>query len=151
MPFQGCYWRTDMRLRRLIPLFTFLLVIGCTKENAVESTPPGALRYQAYDTAGTLLISGWLTLTIRDSAHIDGEWHFEKVNDAHNSGPQSGNGHLVGAFQEDVLSIDLNPGYIDNNVLLSGHLTQTAYDGTWTWIGFPGILNRGRFHAKGNQ
>ena len=135
-------------MRKVIAISAICLVfIGCKKENAIEAIPLGAFEYKAYDTTGTLVVDGWFKLSIHDSAHIDGEWHFTKVNDPRNIGPQSGDGQLEGGFDREMLWINLNPGYVDNNVFLSGRYTIEKYTGTWTWSGFPGVINQGTFAA----
>ena len=135
-------------MRRAIAMCFFLpLLIGCTGEHSVGTTPPAAFQYHAYDTTGTLLVKGWCTIVIRDSSHVSGEWHFAKMIDRQNIGPQFGDGQLAGAFYQGALWINLNPGYVDNNVFLNGHFSEHAYSGSWSWSGFPGVLNRGSFQA----
>lgn len=120
------------------------LFIGCS--NGVEP-PPGAFVYEAYDSTGALGVSGWLTLSITDSSHITGEWHFSRAGNVEAVGPQLGDGTHSGAFYEGSLSLNLNPQMIDNNVILSGTLTGNTYSGKWTWITYAGETNRGSFSA----
>lgn len=120
---------------------------GCTKENPLEVTPAGAFQYKAYDTTGALIVQGWFTLNIIDSTHINGEWHFARVNRYQETGPQVGNGKLVGGFDQGNLWVGLNPEYIDNNITLHGKLVGKSYSGTWIWDSFIGITNRGTFTA----
>jgi hypothetical protein len=58
-----------------------------------------------------------------------------------------GKGTLEGTALGDTLFLNLNPGFADNNVLLSGVLHGGSFSGTWTWVGFPGILNQGTFRS----
>jgi hypothetical protein len=46
-----------------------------------------------------------------------------------------------------VLSINLNPDYVDNNVLLTGRFSRTGYSGQWQWVGFRGVITSGTFQA----
>ncbi|MGB5530920.1 MAG: hypothetical protein WBQ32_13215, partial [Ignavibacteriaceae bacterium] len=47
-----------------------------------------------------------------------------------------------------TLSLNLNPGMIDNNVLLDCSMRLPyRIDGQWNYIGFPGVINWGRFEA----
>ncbi len=123
--------------------------IGCNKEhNDAPPLPPSkSFQYKAFDTSGILLVSGWFTVDITDSAHVSGDWHFQLVGNMQNTGPQYGDGELSGSFNEGSLWINLNPRYVDNNVLLRGEYTTNNYNGTWSWSGFPGILNRSSFQA----
>ena len=131
-----------------IPIIAFLVLLGCQKDTIVEPIPSGSFQYSAYDSTGTVLINGWFTLIIQDSSHISGEWHFRKINDLYNiSGPQTGNGQLSGFFHGKILSINLNPKFIDNNVILSGQLSRNEYAGIWNWISFSGISGAGSFKA----
>ncbi len=136
-------------MKKIITVSLFaLILIGCKKDQPVEPIPSGAFQYMAYDTTGTLVVDGWLTIRIQDSTHVEGEWHFTKSTSASSVGPQVGDGHLVGVFERGMLSINLNPEYIDNNVFLIGQYTTISYNGTWSWSGFPGVFNGGRFQTK---
>ena len=135
-----------MRTLLTIVAFFFIL-IGCKKDNSVQSAHSGPFQYMAYDTIGTLVVSGWMTIDIQDSTHVTGEWHFNKVNNPQNIGPHTGEGNLVGGFYDGQLQINLNPNYVDNNVFLNGKIQANTYSGTWIWSGFPGLLNRGNFQA----
>ncbi len=132
----------------LFTAITFLLIIGCQKNTTIEPIPAGSFQYKAYDTTGTPLITGWFTLIIHDSSHISGEWHFRNINGPHNiSGPQVGDGQLSGHFQDSILSIDLNPNFVDNIVFLYGRFTSNEYVGTWNWMSEIGWTGRGSFEA----
>jgi hypothetical protein len=58
-----------------------------------------------------------------------------------------GSGNLVGHFEGDKIGLNLNPDYIDNNVLLAGTIYYWGISGAWNYIGFPGVLNQGTFRA----
>jgi len=48
-----------------------------------------------------------------------------------------------------TLSLNLNPGMIDNNVLLECSMRLPyRIDGQWSYIDFPGVINWGRFEGK---
>ena len=128
-------------------IFFFTILIGCKKESSVQLSPSGTFQYLAFDTVGTLIVSGWMAISIQDSTHISGEWHFKKEGNPQNIGPQTGNGSLVGGFANGQLQINLNPNYVDNNVFLAGQMQATSYSGTWIWSGYPGLINRGNFQA----
>lgn len=133
--------------------FLFLSIIilallnACMKENPAEAVPVGAFQYRAYDTNGTLIIQGWMTLNTSDSAHVRGEWHFNKVGNPSNIGPHFGDDSLSGGFYQSRLSLNLNRQFADNNVILIGEITNLSFKGDWKWIGFPGQLNHGTFEA----
>jgi hypothetical protein len=138
-------------LNRVSLLFCSLALLvaldACEKGSPTEP-PGGTFSYRAYDTTGTLIVQGWFTLNVSDSANVQGEWHFTKVGNPSNIGLHFGDGELKGSFYQSRLSVGLNPNYVDNNVILSGTLDAHSYSGTWRWIGFPGEINRGTFEAQ---
>jgi len=135
-------------MRKLLAIAAFFLIlIGCKEDNSVQPVSSGPFQYTAYDTIGTPIVSGWMTINIQDSTQVTGEWHFNKVNDPHNIGPHTGDGNFAGGFDNGRLYINLNPNYIDNNVILNGEFQTTTYSGTWIWSSFSGISNRGNFQA----
>ena len=136
-------------MRKVIAVLAIITgLIGCKRDNAVEPAPYGKFQYKAYDSSGTLVVEGWMTLAIQDTARITGAWHLTKVDDPQNIGPQLGDGELVGEFHDGSVLINLNPGFADNNVFLSGQFAADTFSGTWNWSGFAGILNRGNFQAR---
>jgi hypothetical protein len=42
----------------------------------------------------------------------------------------------------------MNPGFIDNNIDLTGGGIVDEYSGTWVWISFAGITSSGSFELK---
>jgi hypothetical protein len=134
--------------RFLFVIATSVFVVqGCRKENADLVGPAGSFQYRAYDTTGILVAQGWFTLNAHDSSHVDGEWHFNQVGNPKNIGPQIGEGRLQGGFEDSVLSVNLNPQYVDNNVFLNGTYDGSSFKGIWIWIGFPGEIGIGRFSS----
>jgi hypothetical protein len=134
----------------ILALFLFLSFPGCNDASIILPPAPNSYQYQAFDSVGVLAISGWLTIDIRDSAHVTGSWHFAKTTSRQNTGPQTGNGTLAGFFDHHILNINLNPGFVDNNVFLRGQFSPIEYGGNWSWIGFPGVMNHGTFYARRN-
>jgi len=126
---------------------------GCQDqgENAVDSplpeTEPSAYSYRAYTSAGILAVVGTLTLARTDSTRITGTWTLEGVSSTDRVGPQVGTGILAGEFRDPKLSLDLNPGWRDNNVILIGSIQGTKIVGTWAWITFAGPTTNGTFEA----
>ena len=125
-----------------------ILLFPWSCEIPVDPVPGGRLQYKAFDSTGTLLVQGWMTLDTADSSRVTGEWHFEKVGDPQDIGPQVGEGRLEGAWYNSVLSVNLNPNFADNNVYLTGKLEKNRFSGRWMWTGFPGRLNEGDFIAS---
>jgi hypothetical protein len=129
-------------------LALFVILIGCKEDSLVQSSSSGTFKYMAYDTVGTLIVSGWMKIDIQDSTHVTRYWHFNKINNPRNIGTHTSEGKLVGGFENNQLHIDLNPDYRDNNVFLCGRMEDNIYKGTWTWCGFADPINRGSFQAN---
>ena len=131
-------------------LISLMFVLASSCDKSVESVPSNAYQYKAYDTTGYLIVQGWMTIVVHDSTNIDGEWHFTKVDDPQNIGPHFGDGTFHGAFDHGNLSLNLNPEFVDNNIMLQGRFASKSFSGKWFWIGLPGGLNHGGFEAIGN-
>ncbi len=114
------------------------------------TVPAGAFVYSALDASGSPLVRGWFTLVLTDTAHVTGEWHCTSLTNRTDIGPQTGDGVLAGSVVDTTLSLNLNPGWVDNNVLLSGKLTADAYRGRWAWVTFAGVSSEGAFEAVRN-
>jgi hypothetical protein len=128
-------------------LLACTLLVGC-RGTTTEWVPSGAFAYTSYDSSGTAVVAGWLTMDLSDSSAVTGEWHFRPIGDPERIGPQTGAGELAGGFYDDQLSVDLHPGWIDSNILLCGTLEDDDYTGEWMWISFTGITNSGAFEAE---
>ncbi|HED05906.1 MAG TPA: hypothetical protein ENI61_04395 [Ignavibacteria bacterium] len=130
-------------------MFSF---ISCNKESEglVGPIPSGIYSYTSYDTSGTAIVKGRFTLNYKDSLQIIGEWHFEKIGNTQNIGPQVGSGKLIGNVKQHRIWIELNPLFRDNNFLLIGTMENNKYIGVWKWISFSGITNHGTFEAEKN-
>ena len=96
------------------------------------------------------IIEGYLWIDSIDSVEVKGRWRFNLVSNCENMGPQIGKGNFEGTTDMwGHMLFNLNPGMIDNNVLLEGSM-QLSYriDGRWSYIGFPGVINWGSFKAE---
>lgn len=104
----------------------------------------GRYQYTAYNAGDSLVVIGSITLINPDSTLLTGSWNLAAVDGATDVGPQSGTGMLRGSTATGV-SINLNPDWADNNVLLMGAFTGREITGTWQWISFVGVTAQGRF------
>jgi hypothetical protein len=119
----------------LLPVL--LLVCACRDQGtSFQGSVLGKFNYTAYDTLGTELYRGSIVLFQLDS-EITGTWKFEDGR----------SGELEGTIRDGDISLNLNPGYVDNNLLLQGSLSGSKFSGWWQQIGFPGIMGQGRFIA----
>jgi hypothetical protein len=147
-----------MSVRELEAFLAFIaLMVALTGCNDIGGAPgdialPIPLRgtrydYLAYDSTGTPIVRGWLTLILHGDS-VSGEWHFNPVGTPTNIGPQIGDGNHLGTVRNGKLIVELQPMYRDNNLSLVGTLSASTYAGEWTWISFIGPTNHGTFVAQ---
>ena len=105
-----------------------------------------AYQYTGYSRGGRVIVRGTLSLFVSTVGRVTGRWELRGAEPAR-IGPQVGRGTLTGNLVNGVLSINLNPKNVDNNVLLSGRFSRTEYAGRWEWVGLRGVLNTGTFHV----
>lgn len=134
-------------MKIMLSLFALASVLVASCDHSVDPRPLGSYRYTAYDSTGTLVVQGWLTMDLAKPDSVTGEWHFAAVGTPKNIGPQTGDGHLVGKLTDSTLWIELQPQFRDNNLGLYGIVRGDRYFGTWTWISFIGPTNAGSFVA----
>jgi hypothetical protein len=133
-----------MRVPCVVSVFAFLVLSGCT-----GSVDPyeGIYRYRAYDHTGGVVVTGLLEFREKSQEGVKGVWQLEAVNGAGNTGINNSFGHFEGFLKGDAIYLDLHPGWIDNNVILTGVMNSESFSGEWAYIGFPGVINQGKFDA----
>lgn len=135
-------------LQRALAIASAITILhGCEDMGANQGSPEGTYHYTGFDSMGTVIVQGSLTLEYQDSTHITGDWRLSVVGIPKLIGPQAGTGKLSGNAAGDRLWINLNPQWVDNNVFLDGHLAGNRYSGVWQYSGFPGVLNHGTFDS----
>ena len=127
-------------------------LVGCRDEGTgIDErwlvVPAGAYAYSAFDGDGRAIVKGWLTMEFSDTGTVSGRWHFDALSDRQDIGHQAGDGQLRGALVDTILYVDLNPGWIDNNVILYGTMDDGTYRGRWDWVTFAGVTSHGKFEA----
>jgi len=108
-----------------------------------------AYLYKGFDTNGILVVKGILNLSIGNSNRVQGNWNLQvvKLRPTRKLGPQIGSGKLAGEIHDSKISLNLNPGWFDNNVRLNGQVTATNISGEWGYYGFAGKIVGGKFEA----
>jgi hypothetical protein len=109
--------------------------------------PPTSYSYSGYNSKGVLVVVGSMTLAVAESQLVSGTWTLGCIVPGEKVGPQTGSGILRGSIEEARVSIDLNPGWADNNVFLSGTFDKDRFIGTWMWSTLIGSTAAGRFEA----
>ena len=139
-------------MRTIIVPAIILVLAGCGSEGdepaGLSQLHAGELRYTATAADGQLLLRGKLALSFPDDSTVTGEWSIRWAPGADSSfqvGPQIGNGSLAGRRIGDSLVIDLNPGFMDNNVILFASSNPTNMAGRWSWSTIAGPRTGGLF------
>jgi len=136
---------------KLLKIFISIIIFFYSCENNITGYdyPQGRYSYTSYDSSGKQVVQGWLSLSIDDSGKISGIWNLHKTGNPKNIGPQYGKGKLAGELADSVsLWIELNPDFVDNNLLLRGNYSDHLITGKWQWITFSGVTTEGIFKAR---
>jgi hypothetical protein len=139
--------RADSRTVLIAAAIGALLLPGCTVHPTDPGTVTGLYRYTASNAGDSAVVVGTITLANPDSTLLTGRWVLTAVNAATEIGPQTGTGTLRGSSSSGI-SINLNPGFADNNVLLDGAAANDSITGIWRWSTFTGTSAEGRFVMK---
>ena len=131
-------------------LFLSLTFFKCEDDNNVVGPLPGGVyNFVSFDEDGNKLVDGEFTIIYNDSKTFKGSWDFKAVGNLDNPRPQVGTGELIGEIDENnQVSVDLNPGWADNNAYLNGKFGNGVLTGEWSWVGFAGIPEKGTFTAS---
>ncbi len=108
----------------------------------------GIYNYRAYDPSGNLVVVGSLKFNQMDLEGVKGTWQMQNRDGASQTGIHELFGRFEGTLKGDALYLNLNPGWVDNNVVLSGRLSDGQYRGDWAYIGYPGVISDGTFEAQ---
>ncbi|MGB5289259.1 MAG: hypothetical protein WBN42_12295 [Ignavibacteriaceae bacterium] len=132
----------------IIVISAVSILTSCGDDSSTNSSMT-SYKYTGYDSSWNKIIEGYLWIDSIDSIEVKGRWRFNLVSNCENIGPQIGKGSFEGTANPlGTLSLNLNPGMIDNNVLLDCSMRLPyRIDGQWNYIGFPGVINWGRFEA----
>ena len=132
----------------IIVISAVSILTSCGDDSSTNSSMT-SYKYTGYDSSWNKIIEGYLWIDSIDSVEVKGRWRFNLVSNCENIGPQIGKGSFEGTTNmRGTLSLNLNPGMIDNNVLLDCSMRLPyRIDGQWNYIGFPGVINWGRFEA----
>jgi len=137
-------------MKLALGLLAISLIVFYSCEDSDPNSFPKSYKYTGYDSSWNKIIEGYLWIDSIDSIEVKGGWRSHLVSNCENIGPQIGKGSFEGITNQlGTLSLNLNPGMIDNNVLLDCSM-QLPYriDGRWSYVGFPGVINWGRFEGE---
>ena len=137
-------------MRPLVLLASTLLLAAC--EGDFASTPDGTEQIWAYTATtpgGVVLVSGTFRV-IAEGRDFKGSWATHLVLPNADVGPQVGTGTLRGSWdiEGQTIGLDLNPGWADNNVFLTGRFVGRDLEGTWVHSTLTGPRVAGEFVAR---
>lgn len=153
----------EMRLARLGLRLTLTTAVACggrslsgpsncsVLEPAAVAAVTGDYAYVACDAEGRPLLLGQLALAVETDGTIRGTWEIDRapgVDRAAEVGPQVGEGEVQGFVQDGHAWLNLNPGWADNNVFLSGVFGPGGIGGSWSWSTLLGPRSGGAFTAR---
>lgn len=136
------------------------LVLGLGCGNGIPDPKPsphlehltGLFQYRAYDESGRALLVGTVTLAVATDSTLTGSWDIRWAPGADTTtivGPQVGTGTLAGRSGAEHGTIDLNPGWADNNVyLLMDQTDEGLLAGEWQHSTLLGPVAQGRFKLQ---
>ncbi len=133
----------------IILSFCIFISLACS-DNSTNPYPSGSYAYRAYDSSQNQIVTGWMTIEFDSENNITGEWHLSSIGNPENIGPHTGDGELEGSKDDGVIWINLNPGWVDNNVFLMDTVDDEIFSGQWQYTGFPGVINSGLFTTTRN-
>jgi hypothetical protein len=137
-----------MKALILIIVITVVSFLSSCGDDSSTNSSMTTYKYTGYDSTWNKIIIGYLWFDSVDSTVIKGRWDFKRLSNEENLGPQIGKGNFEGITMLGRMSFNLNPEMIDNNIILDGStLRPRRFEGTWSYIGYPGVINWGRFEA----
>lgn len=120
---------------RTIILLSVLLAVGCTKHG-------GNLVFR--DQAGKIVASGDLDWPRKPGSSIDGDWRMRFAEEGFPKLAED-KGKFHAEIEAKNVTIDLDPGTNDNNLVLRGLLGDDRITGDWSHNTFAGPREKGKF------
>jgi len=138
-----------MKKQYLLIVFVFALLFAfACSEDSPTNPSTNLYKYTGYDSEGNKIIFGIITIVQDTASVVTGTWKFKPIGNCDNVGPQLGEGNYIGSLDSGkTLWLNLNPGMADNNVMLAGNFENEHFAGSWSYYGFPGLMNHGTFEA----
>jgi hypothetical protein len=129
-----------------LAILCMILFAGC--QATPEAPVLKAYDYTAYDAKGNIVVTGTLQLH-QTGGDVTGQWVLEPASGIKfaDIGPQSGSGELGGSTRDRTVILNLQPGTIDNHVILRGRFQDRLFSGSWQYVGFGGVVTEGAFAA----
>jgi hypothetical protein len=135
--------------------FGFGILLGCLSFclAAFSAEISRTYSYKGFDTNGTLLVTGVITLRVDDANKVTGDWKLQVLDKTKSKqlGQQDGSGKIGGKLNGGRIFLNLNPdpGDFGDNVYLDGTITTAnifKINGTWGHYGYyAGKIIEGNF------
>lgn len=137
-------------MRALSLLLGTLTLAAC--EGELGPTPDGVEQiwaYTAFSPTGLPAVSGTFHV-VTEGRDFKGSWETHLVLPNADMGPQVGTGTLRGSWdiEGQTIGLDMNPGWADNNVFLTGRFVGRDLEGTWSHSTIMGPVAGGDFVAR---
>lgn len=131
----------------LVTCLSLAFLAGC--QTATPVIPePATYQYTAFDTQDQPVVTGTLRL-VQTGSTVEGTWSLKAADGVKfaDIGPQAGDGTLTGEAGKNTLVLNLQPGSIDNKVILDARSKDRMLSGRWLYVGFGGVVAEGAFVA----
>jgi hypothetical protein len=135
---------------RKLTLIVLMLLAGCT---TTKPATTGGDKLVIRDASGAVIASGELELPKSIPAAgqtFEGKWRLTSSTDAFPAGATKSGMYRGSVSEGGGISIDLNPGAADNNVILSGKREEGGLKGQWYHSTFVGRRGMGSFTVGGD-
>ena len=123
--------------------------LTCKTSNKLN-TILGEYNYYVYDSGGSKIAEGTLSITSLENNQLKGQWNLKAVGNTKTKNIELllGKSQFEGMLKGGKISITSNPGMNDNNVFLNGEFHENELKGTWNCSTFAGPISKGKFEAK---
>jgi hypothetical protein len=121
-----------------IYLYCFLFCLAAFGAGEISVT----YSYKGFDTNGSLLVTGDITLHLGDTSKVNGDWTLQVLDKSRlkELGHQDGTGKIVGTLKSDnSIVLNLNPEEFGDNIYLNGKVANAnvlKISGKWGHYGY---------------
>ena len=135
--------------RRLIAIASILAAACDGNFTAPRDGEEQTWEYTAYDFNNQAVVTGEF-LVRAEGRDFTGSWETRLLKAGAEVGPQVGLGELRGSWDTEGQSVffDMNPGWADNNVFLTGAPDGNMLRGNWSHSTLLGVVSGGEFTAR---
>jgi hypothetical protein len=124
-----------------------LLIAGIAFFACEHSSQPGdgTVTLSVTDSSGARIVHALLTISENVNGDVRGKWEVLSLRDGIYFFNENRSGEFNGRADGKIVSLNLAPGWTDNNPVIYGSVAEGYYAGEMQWIGFDGPHHVGWF------